>query len=150
MRESICYLSQNNFLNGTILEALMEDIKSNEQVIEICKHLGAHQFILNLPKGYQTLVEELNETQQQMINVIKAYHKQATILLADEPTDCFDSIDQESIIDFLLENSNHQIKIVILHNKEYISKFNRVFVTNNHSIEAYSREEYLNLLDTRK
>lgn len=150
LRKCISYLSQTSFSEGTVLEVLREVISSDNEAVAVCKKFGAHDFILGLARGYQTPMGELSHAQQQMINVIRVYSTKSSILLADEPVDCLDPSDRDSIMDILLDSDRHPIKIVILHSKEYIRKFDRVFVAGEHTIRSYTLSAYMEVVHSNE
>ena len=80
-RSQIAYIDQQNFLfNRTIKENIVmfnSDIR-NEIIIEAAKKAGAHDFIISLPQGYDTLLGEsginLSGGQKQRIGLTRAFH----------------------------------------------------------------------------
>lgn len=148
LRGHVSYLSQNGFIEGSVLDVLRVVIPDDE-IEAVCKRFGAHGFISRLPQGYQTSMDELSQGQCRMVNVIRSYFKKASILLADEPADCLDPSDRENVMDILLGSDRHQIKIVILHSREYIHKFDRVLVAGDHTIKSYTLNAYVERVNSR-
>ncbi|MBN2852066.1 MAG: ABC transporter ATP-binding protein [Clostridia bacterium] len=98
LRRNMALVTQEVYLfNDTV----MENIRSgnpdadDEMVIEAAKKAYAHEFILELEKGYQTIVGErggnLSGGQQQRIAIARAILKDAPVLLLDEPTSALDT-----------------------------------------------------------
>src|SRR5262249_14873881 len=76
---------------------------SNEEIVEAAKLANAHDFIVRLPGGYQTLVGErgmqLSGGERQRISLARAFLKNAPILILDEPTSSVDAKTEAAIIE---------------------------------------------------
>ena len=102
--ELITYVSQENFLfNKTILENLRvakEDANMDE-IKEACVKASCHDFITNLPNGYETVVGEggssLSGGERQRIVIARSFLKNSPIVLLDEAT-AYSDPDNEAII----------------------------------------------------
>ncbi|MDE7045725.1 MAG: ABC transporter ATP-binding protein/permease [Acetatifactor sp.] len=99
-RSCFSEVSQNVFLFPETIRQNVACGKENateEEIVEACKNANIHDFILQLPDGYDTLVGErgvlLSGGQRQRISIARAFLKDAPILLLDEPTA---SVDIES------------------------------------------------------
>ena len=108
LRRRIGYVSQSAFvLSGTILENLRYGSQeaSLEQVEKAARVADIHEFIVGLPHGYLTEVNErgvnFSEGQKQRLSIARALVKNPDILILDEPTASVDSITEESIFDAL-------------------------------------------------
>ena len=151
--ELITYVSQENFLfNKTILENLRvakEDANMDE-IKEACVKASCHDFITNLPNGYETVVGEggssLSGGERQRIVIARSFLKNSPIVLLDEATAYSDS-DNEAIIQ---ESSDALIKdktvIMIAHRLSTIVNANKIIVVDNGNIvEEGSHEKLLEL-----
>ena len=151
--ELITYVSQENFLfNKTILENLRvakEDANMDE-IKEACVKASCHDFITNLPNGYETVVGEggssLSGGERQRIVIARSFLKNSPIVLLDEATAYSDS-DNEAIIQ---ESIDALIKdktvIMIAHRLSTIVKANKIIVVDNGNIvEEGSHEKLLEL-----
>lgn len=151
--ELITYVSQENFLfNKTILENLRvakEDANMDE-IKEACVKASCHDFIMNLPNGYETVVGEggssLSGGERQRIVIARSFLKNSPIVLLDEATAYSDS-DNEAIIQ---ESIDALIKdktvIMIAHRLSTIVKANKIIVVDNGNIvEEGSHEKLLEL-----
>ena len=95
LRSQIGFVAQDSLLfKGTIKEniALRDNQISDEKIIEASKIACAHNFIMDLPKGYSTLISEkgssLSGGQRQRIALARTFLNDPKILLLDEATKC--------------------------------------------------------------
>ena len=112
---------------------------SNEDIINAAKSASAHDFILKLPAGYDTLVGEkgysLSGGQKQRLSIARAFLKDAPILLLDEATSSLDSESEHAVqkaIDVLMKN---RTTLVIAHRLSTIEGANKIIVLNDGNIE---------------
>lgn len=112
---------------------------SNEDIINAAKSASAHDFILKLPAGYDTLVGEkgysLSGGQKQRLSIARAFLKNAPILLLDEATSSLDSESEHAVqkaIDVLMKN---RTTLVIAHRLSTIEGANKIIVLNDGNIE---------------
>ena len=151
--ELITYVSQENFLfNKTILENLRvakEDANMDE-IKEACVKASCHDFITNLPNGYETVVGEggssLSGGERQRIVIARSFLKNSPIVLLDEAT-AYSDPDNEAIIQ---ESIDALIKdktvIMIAHRLSTIVNANKIIVVDNGNIvEQGSHEKLLEL-----
>ena len=112
---------------------------SNKDIINAAKSASAHDFILKLPAGYDTLVGEkgysLSGGQKQRLSIARAFLKDAPILLLDEATSSLDSESEHAVqkaIDVLMKN---RTTLVIAHRLSTIEGANKIIVLNDGNIE---------------
>lgn len=151
--ELITYVSQENFLfNKTILENLRvaKEDASMDEIKEACVKASCHDFIINLPNGYETVVGEggssLSGGERQRIVIARSFLKNSPIVLLDEAT-AYSDPDNEAIIQ---ESIDALIKdktvIMIAHRLSTIVKANKIIVVDNGNIvEEGSHEKLLEL-----
>lgn len=151
--ELITYVSQENFLfNKTILENLRvaKEDASMDEIKEVCVKASCHDFIMNLPNGYETVVGEggssLSGGERQRIVIARSFLKNSPIVLLDEAT-AYSDPDNEAIIQ---ESIDALIKdktvIMIAHRLSTIVKANKIIVVDNGNIvEEGSHEKLLEL-----
>lgn len=134
-RESIAYVPQTNYLfSGTIREniAYGKDGATDNDIIEAAKAAMAHDFIMEMPEGYDTMVGErgsrLSGGQRQRIAIARAIVKNAPILLLDEATSSLDSEAERLVqkaIDKLIEG---RTSIIVAHRLSTIRHADRILV----------------------
>ena len=137
LRKHIAYVPQEPLL---FHRSLMENIRygqpdaSDEQVIAISKMANTHEFISQLPDGYETLVGErgvkLSGGQRQRVAIARAMLKNAPILVLDEATSALDSESELLIQESLWKLMEGRTAIVIAHRLSTIQKMDRIIVLN--------------------
>ncbi|MBR7020960.1 MAG: ABC transporter ATP-binding protein [Lachnospiraceae bacterium] len=92
---------------------------SDEEVTEACKKASIHDFIMTLPKGYETEVGELGSTlsggERQRIGLARAFLHNAPFLLLDEPTSNLDSLNEAVILKSLKEEAGEKTVLLVSH-----------------------------------
>jgi ATP-binding cassette, subfamily B, bacterial len=108
---------------------------TDEEVIEAARKAHAHEFIEELPDGYQTFVGErgvkLSGGERQRVAIARAILKNAPILVLDEATSSLDSESESLIQDALEELMHDKTTIVIAHRLSTIMKMDRILVIEN-------------------
>jgi ATP-binding cassette subfamily B protein len=153
LRSSIGVVLQDVFLfSGSILEniTLRNPEISQEQVEEAAKMIGMHEFIMELPGGYNYNVMERGSTlslgQRQLLSFIRALLFNPSILILDEATS---SVDTES--EMLIQHSidtliSGRTSIIIAHRLSTIRKADKIIVLDKGEIkEAGTHDELLAL-----
>jgi ATP-binding cassette subfamily B protein len=151
LRSRIAYVSQEPILfHRTLAENIgYGDQTADQQVIEgIAKMANAHEFISQLPKGYETLVGErgvkLSGGQRQRVAIARAMLKNAPILVLDEATSALDSESEVLIQAALWKLMENRTAIVIAHRLSTIQKMDRIIVLDDGKIvEEGSHKELL-------
>ena len=92
---------------------------NDEEVIDACKKASIHDFIMTLPKGYETEVGELGSTlsggEKQRIGLARAFLHDAPFMLLDEPTSNLDSLNEAVILKSLKETSEDKTILLVSH-----------------------------------
>ncbi|MFC1804891.1 ABC transporter ATP-binding protein [Candidatus Omnitrophota bacterium] len=120
-----------------------------EEVIRAAKLACAHDFIMNMPEGYDTLIGEhacrISQGQRQRIAIARALIKKPKILLLDEAMSSLDSETEDKIIDNILKELKHSTVIVVSHRLSAVKKMDSVyFLQGPNSISIGEHEELLN------
>ncbi len=97
---------------------------TQEEIEAACKKASIHDFIMTLPKGYETEVGELGETlsggERQRIGLARAFLHEAPFLLLDEPTSNLDSLNEAAILKSLKEASAGKTVVLVSHRKSTV------------------------------
>lgn len=92
---------------------------TEEEMIEACKKASVHDFIMSLPKGYDTMVGELGDTlsggERQRIGLARAFLHNAPLLLLDEPTSNLDSLNEAVILQSLHKERENKTVVLVSH-----------------------------------
>jgi len=108
---------------------------SDEDVVMAAKKAEAHDFIMRLPEGYETLVGErgvkLSGGERQRVAIARALLKDAEILVLDEATSSLDSESEHAIQEALDDLMLGKTAVVIAHRLSTIRKLDRIIVLNN-------------------
>jgi ATP-binding cassette subfamily B protein len=155
IRSKIAMVLQDVFLfSGSVLEniTLRDSNVSKEQVVEAAKMIGAHDFIMRLPGGYDYQVMERGATlsmgQRQLISFVRALVFDPEILILDEATSSIDP-ETESVIQYAIEKLiAKRTSIIIAHRLSTIRHANNILVLQKGEIQEFgSHEELLKLED---
>ena len=122
LRRNISVVGQEAFLfEGSIIDNIRAGLDSatDEMCIEAAKAASAHEFVMSLPRGYESQVGELGGQvsggQRQRIALARAYLKNAPIILLDEPTSALDSETEDVIQRELRRLTEGRTTLVIAH-----------------------------------
>jgi ATP-binding cassette subfamily B protein len=120
---------------------------SDEEVEEAAKLAHAHEFIVKLPQGYDSLVGErgvkLSGGQRQRIAIARAILKNAPILVLDEATSQLDSVTEEYIQESLHKLMEGKTVIVIAHRLSTLLHMDRILVFDEGKIVEDGNHEQL-------
>ncbi len=129
-----------------------DKIKINDDlIIDAARLAYAHDFIVNLPEGYNTLVDEsglrLSGGEKQRILMARAFLKNAPILILDEATASLDNESEKHIQDALFNLCRDKIAIVIAHRLSTVKKADIIYVIENGEIVEQGNHEELIEID---
>ena len=151
LRESIGYVFQETYLFGS---SVKENIRfgkpeaSDEEVVAAAKAAYAHDFIMQLPEGYDTLVGErgtkLSGGQKQRISIARMFVKQPAVILLDEATSSLDNVSEYEVQRALDEVLVNRTTIAIAHRLSTVKQFDQIVVIHEGRVaEAGSYEELI-------
>ena len=105
---------------------------TEEEIIEAAKKAKIHDFIMSLPKGYETDIGEnggiLSGGQRQRISIARAFLKDAPILILDEMTSNVDPVNESLIQDAITELAKNRTVLVVAHHLKTIQKADQILV----------------------
>ena len=108
---------------------------SREAIIEAAKKASIHDFIMKLPKGYDTEVGELGDTlsggEKQRIGIARAFLHDSPLILMDEPTSNLDSLNEGIILKSLREATEKKTVVLVSHRKSTMNIADTVFEMKN-------------------
>lgn len=122
LREMESYMTQETQLFKDTIANNVRIGKLNatdEEVVEACKKASIHDYIMTLPKGYETEVGELGSTlsggERQRIGLARAFLHDASFILLDEPTSNLDSLNEAVVLKSLKESAKEKTVILVSH-----------------------------------
>ena len=94
---------------------------TDEEIMEACKKASVHDFIMQLPNGYDTQVGELGDTlsggERQRLGLARAFLHNAPFMLLDEPTSNLDSLNEAVILKSLHKARTGKTVVLVSHRK---------------------------------
>ena len=124
LRDNIAYVTQETFLFQDTIENNIKVAKENatrQKVEEAAKKASIHDFIMSLPKGYDTMLAELGDSisggERQRIGLARAFLHNGNIILLDEPTSNIDSLNESVILNSIKKESDGKTIILVSHRK---------------------------------
>ena len=143
-------LQENILFNRSVREniALSNPTESMERVIAAAELAGAHEFILTLPHGYDTMIEErgsnLSGGQRQRLAIARALLTDPRILILDEATSALDAESEEIIQNNLARIAEGRTVMIIAHRLSAVRPCNRIITVENGEVtEMGSHDELL-------
>ena len=150
LRTQIGVVLQENFLfNATIREniALQNPAASMEEIIRVAKIAGAHEFILELSEGYDTMVGEkgtgLSGGQKQRIAIARALLTNPKILIFDEATSALDYESESIIQNNLAKICKGRTVLIIAHRLSTLNSADLIMVVERGQIAEFDTQENL-------
>lgn len=164
IRKNISIITQDSLLfDDTIINNLIFDKKyiDEHKIHNICKCVGAYDFINDLPNGFNTIVGEkgvkLSGGQKQRIAIARTLLSDSKIIVFDEATSALDNISQSIILENINKYLIDKTIIVIAHRLSTVKNADNIYVMDKGTIvESGSHEElvlnkgcYYNLLNEK-
>ncbi|MFD0491983.1 ABC transporter ATP-binding protein [Saccharopolyspora spinosporotrichia] len=151
LRSNIAIVLQETLLlDGTIAENIRagKADADDREVVEAARAADAHEFILDLPDGYDTRVGQrgrlLSGGQRQRIAIARAMIRDAPLLLLDEPTTSLDAEASKRVLGPLRRLMSGRTTIVISHNLLTVADANHiVYLDHGRIVEAGTHAELL-------
>lgn len=137
-RQKIAVVSQNVYLFNTSIRnniAYGQPNASEATILTAAKMANAHEFIANMPDGYDTVIGErgirLSGGQRQRIALARALIRDPQILILDEATNALDSISENLIQETLAAVGRDRTVIVVAHRLSTIEQADRILVIDS-------------------
>jgi ATP-binding cassette subfamily B protein len=150
LRKQVGVVQQEAFL---FTDTVMNNLKyarasaTEEECIEAAKDANAHEFIMNLPQGYDTMLTErganLSQGQRQMITIARAMVAQPKIMILDEATSNVDTRTEKLIQDGLRKLMEGKTSFSIAHRLATIRDSAKIMVLNGGVIVEYASHDEL-------
>lgn len=151
LRAQVSYVFQETHLFS---DSILDNIRygnitaGQEEVERVAKIAGAHDFISDLPDGYQTrlgtVTSKLSVGQKQRIAIARGLLKDASILILDEPTSALDPETETYLVNSLHEAAKNKLVIIIAHRLSTIAHADRIiFLEEGRIIEQGSHQQLL-------
>ena len=120
---------------------------TKEEIIKAAKKARIHDFIMSLPKGYETDIGEngglLSGGQRQRISIARAFLKDAPILILDEMTSNVDPVNESLIQDAITELAKNRTVLVVAHHLKTIQKADQILVFQKGNLLEKGKHEEL-------
>jgi len=150
LRKQIGVVLQEAFLfSDTVMNNLKfaREGATDEECIDAARQANAHEFIMNLPQGYDTVMTErganLSQGQRQMITIARAMVAQPKILILDEATSNVDTRTEKLIQEGLQRLMEGKTSFVIAHRLSTIQPAHKIIVVNGGEIEEFGSHDEL-------
>ena len=138
LRRQVALVLQDTFLfSSTIRENIRygRPDATDEEVERAARQAHAHEFILQLPQGYDTVLtdngENLSQGQRQLLNIARAIISRASVLILDEATSSVDTRTEQVIQAALLELMKDKTSFVIAHRLSTIRSADKIIVVDH-------------------
>lgn len=151
LRQQISFVLQETILfNAPVWQnvAYGKPGASQEEIVRAAKDANAHDFIMRMPQGYQTMVGErgvsLSGGQRQRLAIARAIIRDTPILILDEPSTGLDAEAEELVFDALSRLMKGKTSVVVAHRLSTIRDADNIYVLEDGAIaESGSHDELL-------
>ena len=150
VHDLFCMVLQDTWLfDGTVRENVVYDKTdaTQEDVVRACKAVGLHHFIMTLPKGYDTMLDDkanLSAGQKQLVTIARAMIENAPMLILDEATSSVDTRTEELIQRAMDKLTAGRTSFIIAHRLSTIRNADLILVMKDGNIiEKGNHEELL-------
>ncbi len=150
LRDNIGIVQQDVYLfSGTVADNIRYGKldATNEEIIEAAKNANAHDFIKELPEGYDTDIGQrgvkLSGGQKQRLSIARVFLKNPPILIFDEATSALDNESEKVVQDSLEVLAKNRTTFVIAHRLSTIRNAENIIVLTEEGIEEKGSHEEL-------
>ena len=150
LRKNIGIVQQDVYLfAGTVMDNIRYGCleASEEEVIEAAKNANAHDFIMELPDGYNTYIGQrgikLSGGQKQRLSIARVFLKNPPVLIFDEATSALDNESEKVVQDSLERLAKNRTTFVIAHRLSTIKNAKKILVLTEEGIKETGTHEEL-------
>ena len=152
VHDQFCMVLQDTWLfRGTVRENLTFGHKdvSEQEMIDACKSVGIHRYIMSLPKGYDTVLNDdssMSVGQRQLMTIARAMIANAPILILDEATSSVDTRTEQIVQDAMNKLTQGRTSFTIAHRLSTIKDADIILVMKDGDIvETGNHDELLQM-----
>ena len=150
IRDGCAFVPQDNFLFSDTIENNIRFGRPDagrEEVVEAAKKACCHDFIMELPDGYDTVIGEggvsLSGGERQRISIARAIMKDAPILILDDSVSAVDTGTESTILHNLRENRAGKTTILIAHRVSTVETMDKIIYVDDGKVTAVGTHEEL-------
>ncbi len=150
VRKHIAIVTQETILfNDSVKNNISfgDNSYSDEEIIQTAKIANAHEFISNLPQGYDTIIGDRGNTlsggQRQRLAIARAILRKCEILILDEATSALDTISEHSVQEAINKLSKEKTIITIAHRLSTIKNCDKIIVMDNGCVKEIGKHSEL-------
>ncbi|MBE5966296.1 MAG: ABC transporter ATP-binding protein [Lachnospiraceae bacterium] len=150
LRKNIGIVQQDVYLfAGTVMDNIRYGRldATEEDIIEAAKNANAHEFIMELPEGYETYIGQrgikLSGGQKQRLSIARVFLKNPPILIFDEATSALDNESEKVVQDSLEKLAHNRTTFVIAHRLSTIKNAKKILVLTEEGIKETGTHEEL-------
>jgi len=154
LRRNIGIVQQDVYLfSGTVLDNIRYGKldAGRQEIIAAAKRANAHDFIMELPKGYDTDIGQrgvkLSGGQKQRLSIARVFLKDPPIIIFDEATSALDNESERAVQDSLEKLTDNRTTLVIAHRLSTVRNAQRIVVLTDNGIDEQGTHEELIALD---
>lgn len=150
LRENICLLLQDSYLFS---KTIAENIKilvpqmTYPEIVELSNFFSLHKDVTKFNKGYDSQIGRngivLSKGQKQRLVLVRAYTKPKPIMIFDDSFSAIDRINKKKILDNLMTIEDNSTKIIITHDIELATKFEKVIYIDKGQVICGTHKELL-------
>lgn len=152
LRKEISFVSQDTVLFDDTIKANIgygNILATDQDIIDAAKKAAAHDFIINMSDGYNTIIGEsgikLSGGQKQRLSIARAIIKNSPIILLDEATSALDTGSENLVQEAIKNLIKDKTTIIIAHRLSTIKHVDRIFVIEDgKAIEEGTHKELIN------
>lgn len=150
LRSDLAVAPQESFL---FIDTIRNNVKisrpsaNDEEMVMACKNAQIHDFIVDLPQGYDTKLKNINKAmsrgQMQRLNLARVFLKAAPVLLLDEPTSALDISTHNAVMRYLTQELPGKTIIMIIHRLTEPERFDKIIVMEDGRLVGFGYHDTL-------